>query len=110
LFHASVPGVLVRVENRLGGTPGPIATTGRLESWLQDGMVLGLAVEGDLNAPVFRSHRLVASTHVHDRKALMTETNRAGNPEPLVVGATVPDRVAHPAETVFLDACPRIEL
>jgi hypothetical protein len=40
----------------------------------------------------------------------MTETNRAGNPEPLVVGATVPDRVAHPAETVFLDACPRIEL
>src|SRR5437867_6748177 len=97
------------MEDRLGVAPGPIAMPARLKKGPEGRMVIDFAVEGDPNALVFVCHRLVAPRDIHDGQPAMPKPDRSFNPEALIIGTAVDQRVPHGLEAAFLDGFLRIE-
>jgi len=90
--------LLVQVQDRLGITPRLVAVPFGLKPGPQGGVVVDLPVVVDSHCPILVRHWLVATRDVHDGETAVAETDRAVDPEPFAVRATVTEHVSHPLE------------
>ena len=96
------------MQDRFRVTARPVVMTARLQGWPQLAVIVDLAVEDDPDVAVLVGHGLMATGHVDDREAPVTESHRPLDPESLAVRPSMPQHVTHALEPRFLHGLGRV--